>query len=160
MGHGRASESRFAAYVEGLAKALGHADRVAPLKAYCTGLILPGERKSVEPMAARIEPGRVQAAHQSLHHFVAKADWSDEAVLAMVRAEVLPAIEQQGPIRAWIVDDTGFPKKGTHSVGVARQYCGQLGKQDNCQIGKPVGGKRSRQPSGRLAAVPARGLVE
>ena len=134
MGHGRTSESRFSAYGEGLAKALGHADRVAPLKAYCTGLILPGERKSVEPMAARVEPGRVQAAHQSLHHFVAKADWSDEAVLAMVRAEVLPAIERQGAIRAWIVDDTGFPKKGTHSVGVARQYCGQLGKQDNCQI--------------------------
>ncbi len=134
MGHGRTSELRFASYVEGLAKVLGHADRVAPLKAYCTGLILPGERKSVEPMAARVEPGRVQAAHQSLHHFVAKADWSDEAVLAVVRAEVLPAMERQGPIRAWIVDDTGFPKKGTHSVGVARQYCGQLGKQDNCQI--------------------------
>jgi SRSO17 transposase len=113
---------------------LGHADRAAPLKAYCTGLILPGERKSIEPMAARVEPGRVQAAHQSLHHFVAKADWSDQAVLAIVRAEVLPAIERQGPIRAWIVDDTGFPKKGAHSVGVARQYCGQLGKQDNCQI--------------------------
>lgn len=131
---GTTSESRFAAYVEALSAAVGHADRVAPLKAYCTGLILPGERKSVEPMAARLAPGRVQAAHQSLHHFVAKADWSDEALLAVVRAEVLPAIEQQGPIRAWIVDDTGFPKKGRHSVGVARQYCGQLGKQDNCQI--------------------------
>jgi SRSO17 transposase len=117
-----------------LAKVLGHADRIAPLKAYCTGLLLPGERKSVEPMAARVEPGRVQAAHQSLHHFVAKADWSDETVLALVRTEVLPAMERRGPIRAWIVDDTGFPKKGTHSVGVARQYCGQLGKQDNCQI--------------------------
>ena len=135
MGHVRTtSESRFAAYVEGLAKALGHADRVAPLKAYCTGLLLPGARKSVEPMAARVDPGRVQAAHQSLHHFVAKAEWSDEGVLAVVRTQVLPAIERQGPIRAWIVDDTGFPKKGTHSVGVARQYCGQLGKQDNCQI--------------------------
>ena len=117
-----------------LSSALGHADRKAPLKAYCTGLLLPGERKSVEPMAARVEPGRVQAAHQSLHHFVAKADWSDAAVLAVVRAQVLPALERQGPIRAWIVDDTGFPKKGRHSVGVARQYCGQLGKQDNCQI--------------------------
>jgi SRSO17 transposase len=135
IGHGRTtSESRFAAYVEGLAKTLGHADRVAPLKAYCTGLLLPGARKSVEPMAARVDPGRVQAAHQSLHHFVAKAEWSDEGVLAVVRRQVLPAIERQGPIRAWIVDDTGFPKKGTHSVGVARQYCGQLGKQDNCQI--------------------------
>ncbi len=128
------SEVRFAAYVERLTGALGHADRVGPLRAYCTGLILPGERKSIEPMAARVEPGRVQAAHQSLHHFVAKADWSDEALLAIVRAEVLPAIERHGPIRAWIVDDTGFPKKGRHSVGVTRQYCGQMGKQDNCQV--------------------------
>ena len=128
------SESRFAEYVERLSAAVGHADRKAPLRAYCTGLILPGERKSIEPMAARVEPARVQAAHQSLHHLVAKAEWSDERVLAVVRAEVLPTIERQGPIRAWIVDDTGFPKKGKHSVGVARQYCGQLGKQDNCQI--------------------------
>ena len=131
---GTASESRFAAYVEALSSALGHADRRAPLKAYCTGLLLPGERKSVEPMAARVAPGRVQAAHQSLHHFVAKAEWSDAALLAVVRAQVLPVLERQGAIRAWIVDDTGFPKKGTHSVGVARQYCGQLGKQDNCQV--------------------------
>jgi SRSO17 transposase len=130
----QSSERRFATYVEHLAPALGHADRVAPLKAYCTGLILPGERKSVEPMAARLEPARVQAVHQSLHHFVAKADWSDEALLALVRAEVLPEIERHGPILAWVVDDTSFPKKGRHSVGVTRQYCGQVGKQDNCQI--------------------------
>jgi SRSO17 transposase len=132
------SESRFAVYVEELATTLGHADRVAPLKAYCTGLLLPGKRKSVEPMAARVAPGRVRAAHQSLHHFVAKAEWSDDAMLAAVQAQVLPAIERQGAIRAWIVDDTGFPKKGRHSVGVARQYCGQLGKQDNCQIAVSV----------------------
>src|ERR687890_2473587 len=119
------SEGRFAAYVEHLVQAVGHADRVAPLKAYCTGLILPGERKSIEPIAARVEPGRVQAAHQSLHHFVAQADGSDEALLAVVRAEVLPEVERHGPIRAWIVDDTSFPKKGRPSVGVARQYCGQ-----------------------------------
>ena len=79
-----------------MSSALGHADRKAPLKAYCTGLLLPGERKSVEPMAARVEPGRVQAAHQSLHHFVAKAEWSDEAVLAVVRAQVLPAHRAAG----------------------------------------------------------------
>src|SRR5918994_1655484 len=129
-----AGEARFAAYVEHLASVLGHADRAAPLKAYCTGLILPGERKSVEPMAARLEPTRVQAAHQSLHHFVAKADWSDEALLALVRALVLPEMERHGPIQAWVVDETGFPKKGRPSVGVTRQYCGQIGKQDNCQI--------------------------
>lgn len=114
--------------------ALGHADRAVPFRSYCTGLLLPGDRKSVEPMAARVEPGRVQAAHQSLHHFVAKAEWSDEAVLAAVRGRVLPIIEQHGGVRAWMIDDTGIPKKGTHSVGVARQYCGQLGKQDNCQV--------------------------
>ena len=130
----RGSESRLAAYVEGLTAALGHADRAAPFRSYCVGLLLPGARKSVEPMAARVAPERVQAAHQSLHHLVAKAEWSDEAVLAAVRAHVLPLIERRGPIRGWIVDDTGMPKKGTHSVGVARQYCGQLGKQDNCQV--------------------------
>ena len=124
------SESRFSAYVEALGAALGHRDRIAPARRYCAGLLLPGDRKSIEPIAARIEPGRVQATHQSLHHLIAKADWSDRAVLGMVRARVLPALERHGPIQAWIVDDTGFPKKGTHSVGVARQYCGQLGKQD------------------------------
>ncbi len=98
------------------------------------GVVLPGERKSVEPMAARVEPRRVQGAHQSLHHFGANADWSQEDLLRRVRTFVLPAIEKSGVIGAWIVDDTGFPKKGVHSVGVARQYCGQLGKQDNCQI--------------------------
>ena len=127
------SESRFAVYVEAMTSALGHADRAAPFRSYCAGLLLPGDRKSVEPMAARVQPERVQAAHQSLHHFVAKSDWSDDAVLAAVRAQVLPVIERRGAIRALIIDDTGMPKKGKHSVGVARQYCGQRGKQDNCQ---------------------------
>ena len=128
------SEARFTAYVATLGRALGHADRVVPFRSYCTGLLLPGDRKSVEPMAARVEPGRVRAAHQSLHHFVAKAAWPDAAVLAAVRAGVLPAIERHGPVNAWIVDDTGVPKQGTRSAGVARQYCGQLGKVDNCQV--------------------------
>jgi SRSO17 transposase len=126
-----ALEKRFAAYVDALASALAHADRKQPFAAYCRGLILPGQRKSIEPIAARVRPEQVSAAHQSLHHLVAKASWSDDALLAAVRAQVLPAL---GPITAWIVDDTGFPKKGKHSVGVARQYCGELGKQDNCQV--------------------------
>jgi len=127
-------EKRFAAYTDGLAKAAGHADRHAPLKACCAGLLLPGERKSVEPMAARLAPENVQRTHQSLHHLVADAPWSDEAVLGSVREHVLAAMKQNGPVAAWIVDDTGFLRKGTHSVGVARQYCGQVGKQDNCRV--------------------------
>jgi SRSO17 transposase len=128
------SESRFSAYVEGLVEVIGHADRAMPLHDYCLGLLMPGERKSVEPMAALTAPARVPAQHQSLLHFVGNAAWSDERVLAKVRELVLPAIERSGPIEAWIIDDTGFPKKGRHSVGVTRQYCGQLGKQDNCQV--------------------------
>jgi SRSO17 transposase len=125
---------RFAAYVQGLSSVLGYIDRNGPLRDYCTGLILPGERKSVEPMAARTAPARTAAQHQSLLHFVGVATWSDEKVLAKVRELVLPAIEKDGPIEAWIIDDTGFPKHGTHSVGVQHQYCGQLGKQANCQV--------------------------
>jgi SRSO17 transposase len=104
------------------------------MKAYCAGLLLPGERKSVEPMAARLAPDNVRRTHQSLHHLVADSPWSDEAVLENVREHVLGAMNWSGQVAAWIVDDTGFPKKGTHSVGVARQYCGQVGKQDNCQV--------------------------
>jgi SRSO17 transposase len=127
-------ERRFAAYIEGLATAAGHEDRREPLKHYCKGLLLPGERKSIEPMAARLNPDNVQATRQSLHHLVAKAPWSDQALLDHVRKQVLPAMQKQDPVVAWIVDDTGFPKKGKHSVGVARQYCGQLGKQENCRV--------------------------
>lgn len=126
-------QRRFAAYIEGLANAAGHADRHTPLKNYCKGLLLPGERKSVEPMAARLAPNDVRRMHQSLHHLVADAPWNDEEMLAEVRRYVLPLMQKQGPVVAWIVDDTGFPKQGKHSVGVARQYCGQVGKQDNCQ---------------------------
>src|SRR6201992_940525 len=127
-------EARLAAYLDAIAGVLGHVRRAAAAQAYCTGLLLPGERKSIEPMAARLDPTHVQAKHQSLHHVVAQAEWDDAAVLAAVRAPVLPAIERHGPVLYWIVADTSFPKHGTHSVGVARQYCGQLGKQDNCQV--------------------------
>jgi SRSO17 transposase len=128
------SEARFAAYVEALASVIGHTDRIGPLEAYCIGLLLPCERKSVEPMAAITAPERVSAQHQSLLHFVSQGGWSDAMVLGKVREMVVPEMERHGPIEAWIIDDTGFPKQGKHSVGVARQYCGQLGKQDNCQV--------------------------
>src|ERR1700746_512216 len=127
-------EKRFAAYMDGLAQAAEHADRATPLKRYCTGLLLPGERKSVEPMAARLAPENVRRMHQSLHHVVAVAPWSDAALLGAVREYALAAMSKAGPLAAWIVDDTGLPKKGKHSVGVARQYCGQTGKQDNCRV--------------------------
>ncbi|MGH8703436.1 MAG: IS701 family transposase [Burkholderiales bacterium] len=131
---GTRSDDRFESYIKEIAGVLGHADRVGPMHDYCMGLMLPSDRKSVEPLAAVTAPARVAAQHQSLLHFVGEGRWSDETVLAKVREMVLPAIERHGPISAWIIDDTGFPKQGRHSVGVARQYCGQLGKQDNCQV--------------------------
>jgi SRSO17 transposase len=126
---------RFEEYVTVLAQQLGHADRVEPFRDYCTGLLLPVQRKSVEPMAAHLAPERVSSEHQRLHHFVADAAWSDDAVLAAVRDYVLErVVRRAGSAEALLIDDTGFPKQGRHSVGVARQYCGQLGKQDNCQV--------------------------
>lgn len=127
-------EIGFDTYVDALASVMGHADRAGPFRDYCIGLVLPGERKSVEPMAARTAPARVSAQHQSLLHFVGVGDWSDDKVLAKVSELTLPAIERHGPIQVWIIDDTSFPKKGRHSVGVQHQYCGQLGKEANCQV--------------------------
>jgi SRSO17 transposase len=133
------ANKRFEEYLSLIADTLGHADRTEPFRHYCTGLLLPVERKSVEPMAAHLAPSRVGSEHQRLHHFVADAAWSDEAVLAAVCGHVLGRVNRRaGAPEALIIDDTGFPKKGTHSVGVARQYCGQLGKQDNCQVAVSV----------------------
>ena len=123
----------FSQYVAHLSEGLGHADRHAGLSGYCTGLMLPLSRKSVEPMAARVDPLHASARHQALHHFVAKSEWSDTTVMAGVRDWVMPTLGLDSGCY-WIIDDTGFPKKGKQSVGVARQYCGQLGKQDNCQV--------------------------
>src|SRR5262245_10033019 len=129
---------RFQQYVAQVTTALAHRDRHEPVRAYLAGLYLPGERKSVEPLAARVDPRRVRARHQSLHHLVANAAWDDAAVLRVARDTVVDAMRGHGGVAAWIVDDTGFPKKGRHSVGVARQYCGALGKQDNCQVAVSV----------------------
>jgi len=129
-----AAGERFKVYLARLGAAVGHADRREPLRAYVTGLLLSGERKSVEPMAARIDPRHVQARHQSMHHFVASAPWDEVELLRVARDYTLAQLERHGPVAAWVVDDTAYPKKGRHSVGVARQYCGVLGKQDNCQV--------------------------
>ncbi len=131
---GQSLEARFEKYGEVITAALAHADRRLPAQWYLKGLMLPGGRKSVEPMAARVQPQNVRSAHQSMHHLVADAEWSDAAVLAGVVAQVLPVLLKKSRRCHWIVDDTGIAKKGTHSVGVARQYCGRLGKTDNCQV--------------------------
>ena len=124
-------------YMAYLMQGLGHADRHAGLSGYCTGLMLPLSRKSVEPMAARVDPLHASAKHQSLHHFVAKAPWSDQELLRRVAQWVVPVMDFSAG-GWWIIDDTGFPKKGMHSVGVTRQDCGVLGKQDNCQVAVSV----------------------
>jgi len=128
------SEQNFMAYLERLTAAVGHADRHEPLRVYLEGLLLPGERKSVEPMAARIDPRNVRSRHQSMHHFVATAPWDAQEIMRAARDYALEEFAYHGGIEAWILDDTAYPKKGTHSVGVGRQYCGVLGKQENCQV--------------------------
>ena len=118
-------ELRFERYAEVMVEALGHADRATPARWYLRGLMLPGKRKSVEPMAARVHPEDVRSAHQSMHHLVADSEWSDTALLAAVAREVVPVLSQAGQAPCyWIIDDTGYRKYGKHSVGVARQYCG------------------------------------
>ena len=130
---------RFDAYLSRLCEVLGHADRDAPMRDYCTGLMLPLKRKSVEPIAAHLGPQAVSAKHQSLLHFVGNSTWSDEAMLRSVHDYVMECVPEEGR-QGWVlvVDDTGHPKQGRDSVGVARQYCGMLGKTDNCQVAVSV----------------------
>src|SRR3954468_11542174 len=132
--HPTDDEIAFDAYLDALAPAMQHRSREQPLRDYGAGLLLPEGRKSVEPMAARLAPSAARTKHKTLLNFVADGAWSDEAVLAALRGEVLPGMKAHGPVRFWIVDETGMPKKGEHSVGVARQYCGELGKVESCQV--------------------------
>ncbi len=126
-------ERELTAYLESLTEGMGRPERRAAMTQYVTGLLLDGERKSIEPIAARLvaDPSEVQAMRQRLQQCVVVSPWSAEAMfgrLARTLDRDLPGID------AFVVDDTGFPKKGTHSVGVARQYSGTLGRRDNCQI--------------------------
>jgi SRSO17 transposase len=125
---------RFQQYIQSISGVLGNQSRVGPMGEYCSGLMLPLERKSIEPMAARLGPMDVESKHQSLHHFVADSAWSDDAVLKKVFDWVSPLLFKDDDEIFWIGDDTGFKKQGKHSVGVARQYLGMLGKQDNGQV--------------------------
>ena len=132
---GLSLEARFERYCDTMVETMGHADREQPGRWYLKGLVLPGGRKSVEPMAARVQPERVRSAHQSMHHLVAEAEWSDEAMLAAVAKEVAAEAGARG--RASVLDfgrHRVSRRSGNHSVGVAHQYCGQTGKQDNCRV--------------------------
>ena len=125
---------RLAAYLGELTTVVGHAGRVRPLIDYCAGLLVTEGRRNAETMAVVTKPAQVSVQHQKLMHVVANSEWSDDEVLAKVRGLVVPSMTRRGPIEFWIIDDTSFPKQGKHSVGVQRQYCGQLGKQANCQV--------------------------
>jgi SRSO17 transposase len=114
-------EARFSAYVEGLTSVIGHADRAKPLRDYCLGLMMPCERKSVEPMAAITAPKRTAAQHQSLLHFIGEGRWSDEKVLAKVRELVLPVLERHGPI-AWCSGQN--PQRTKISRVISKSFAG------------------------------------
>jgi SRSO17 transposase len=113
-------------FLEPMIETLGRTERRVGATRYVQGLLMPGERKSIEPLAARLG---VDA--QSLQQFVRDSPWSAEAVWSSVRRE---AIASFAPLGAWIVDETSWPKQGQCSVGVAHQYCGAVGKQANCQV--------------------------
>ncbi len=143
----------FDRYLAHLGGGLGHADRQAGLRGYCAGLMAPLKRKSVEPMAAHQAPQATRVRHQCLHHFVAESAWSDEEMLLRVAQWVAPKMDfSEGGW--WIVDGTGFPKQGRHSVGVARQYCGMLGKQGLPYV-VGVAGQVTVWPPGQAPRSPA-----
>jgi SRSO17 transposase len=120
-------------YMESMVEGMGRSERRRALELYLTGLLLEGERKSIEPMAARLveDEAQVDAMRQRLQQCVSASNWSDSEV----RRRLARKLEAELPgVEAFVVDDTGFPKKGEHSVGVARQYSGTLGRTDNCQV--------------------------
>ena len=124
------SVDEFAGFLAPLVAGLGRSERRAGAALYVQGLLLPGERKSVEPMAARLGTDS-----QKLQQFLADSPWDEQAVWRAIRQEVVPVLE---PLAAWIIDETGWLKQGQKSVGVARQYCGAVGKTASCQVSVEV----------------------
>jgi SRSO17 transposase len=120
------SVAHFAKFMTPLVANLGRSERRRAATRYVAGLLMPGQRKSIEPMAARLK-----VDSQSLQQLVTSSPWSDEALWRAIRQEVVPHLE---PLEAWVVDETGWLKQGQHSVGVSHQYCGAVGKQANCQV--------------------------
>jgi SRSO17 transposase len=126
---------QFERYLDHVGECMGRTERKLGLKDYCSALMLPLKRKSIEPLAAAVDPYHLQAMHQSLHHFVTASPWSDDAVLGAVQDWVLPRMSLKPDALTFLIaDDSGMPKQGVHSVGVQRQYCGQLGKTESCQV--------------------------
>jgi SRSO17 transposase len=132
-----AGEQRLESYLDRIGKVLGRDERRASFATYALGILGDGERKSVEPIAARAcaDPARADAVHQRLLHFMVDSRWGDRDVRREAASYALEAMTARDPVEVWIVDDTGFLKQGIHSVGVQRQYTGSAGKIANCQIG-------------------------
>lgn len=124
-------------YLTQLCNSLGHVNRHKNFCDYVKGLLLVEGRKSVEPMAAALDPMNTRSRHQALHHFVADSPWSDRKILDEAWKWVDSTLDESKQ-RYWLIDDTGIPKKGSHSVGVSHQYCGQMGKTTNCQVAVSV----------------------
>jgi len=122
----RRSVAEFGRFMEPLVAELGRSERREGAVLYVEGLLTPGQRKSVEPMATRL-----QVDYQKLQQFITDSPWEDGQVWAAIRREVVPVME---PLEAWIIDETGWVKQGNKSVGVSHQYCGSVGKQANCQV--------------------------
>src|SRR5262245_22866891 len=131
------AQRRLEEYLNRIGAVLGNESRRASFAMYAMGLLGDCERKSVEPIAARVcpNPAAVDAMHQRLLAFVANSPWCDASIRSEAARYALSAIVAQEPIGSWIIDDTGFLKQGKHSVGVQRQYTGSAGKVTNCQIG-------------------------
>ncbi|MEQ8349120.1 MAG: IS701 family transposase [Sneathiellaceae bacterium] len=137
MAHGSVpspvTEARLEQYVGRLAAVIGHVDRVAPLRAYCRGLLLKDVRKSVESIACSVAGEDVGAMHQSLHHFISSSNWSDRKVLDVARDVALQTLAERNRPMSWVICDSGFVKKGEHTVGVAQKFCQRIGRRANCQ---------------------------
>lgn len=134
---GTAVVERLQQFLGGIGELLGNDSRRASFATYVMGLLSEGERKSVEPIAARAcpDPLRVDAEHQRLLHFIGLSDWKDRHVRRYAARYALDAMTAREAVQTWILDDTGFLKQGKHSVGVQRQYTGSAGKITNCQVG-------------------------